>query len=448
MQSRDIPLLRKVAYAPIRYAQIYLWGGFIIFLLTGRALYLENTGLLVSFVASAHIALLAGYFIGIARNGFLLKRNFALDGPKFRVVYRWILLSSLYFLAYGAFHLQEYGATDLGGVLERLLNPGDAYASKFDVYEAQVAEGRINYGIQVLVLLGALQGALIPLLIVFWDRISLRLRLFSIFAISIYGVFFLFIGTMKGLGDVVIYVAVGVLIRTWRSKLAGDVSPLVSRKARAKRQVFLFLGLSIFFFGYMVSSMQSRLDVLGGGVLEKGFIEELCDAVGGDSFGPGLAVAVTYPAGGYYGLDKNLSLPFEWSYGLGSMRALSSYKNQYFGGDDYFEKSYPARTEAVTGYPALMYWQTIYPWLASDLTYLGSIVVMVFIGVFFARLWLESVVLAKPLSIVLFGQVFVLIVFIPANNQIFASRVSFIGFVSLFLIYIFKPLLKRGVARA
>lgn len=438
----------RMAYAPIRYAQIYLWGGFFVFLLTGRALLLDNTAMLIVFVSAAHFALLAGYLIGVGRNARLLNGASFIAAPNRLLISRWVLLSALYYFAYGVLHLQEYGASGPAEILERLLRPGDAYAAKFDVYEAQFAEGRVNLGIQVIVLLGALQAALIPLLIIFWDKLSGRLRLFSIVGIVVYVLFFFFIGTMKGLGDVVIYGAVGLLIRVWRKRLTGDLSGARRRGIRAWWQIVVFLGAVLLFFSYMVSSMQSRLDVLGGGVEDNGFVEEICNIVGGDAFGPGLAVAITYPVGGYYGLDKNLSVPFEWSYGLGSMRALSSYKNQYFGGYDYFEKSYPARTEAATGYPALMYWQTIYPWLASDLTYFGAIFAMLLIGVFFARLWIECVVFASPISIALFGQICVLVIFIPANNQIFASRVSFIGFLSLLFIYVLKNLFRRGVKHA
>ncbi len=70
---------------------------------------------------------------------------------------------------------------------------------------------------------------------------------------------------------------------------------------------------------------------------------------------------------------------------------------------------------------------------------------MLFIGVFFARLWLESVVLLDPVSIVLFGQMSVLVIFVPANNQIFASRVSFIGFLSLLLIYVLRKPFRRAI---
>lgn len=434
-----------VAYTPIRYAQVYLWGGFGIFLLTGRALYLENTALLISFVSAAHLALLAGYFIGVRRSGHLLNKDFLPSGPKVNDVSRWVLLGAAYYFAYGALHLQEYGASGVSEVLERLLTPGEAYASKFDVYEAQLAERRVNFGIQIVVLCGALQGVLIPLLTVFWEKLATPLRSFALLGISIYASFFLFIGTMKGLGDVVIYVAVGLVIRIWRNKLTGDIRIRRKRRIRSRWQIIVFLVVCLCFFSYMVSSMQSRIAIFGGELKERGVIEELSSFIGGESFGPGLAVAITYPTGGYYALDKNLSLPFEWSYGLGAMRALNSYKNQYIGGFDYFQKSYPARTEAATGYPALSYWQTIYPWLASDLTYVGAIAAMLFIGVFFARLWLESVVLLDPVSIVLFGQMSVLVIFVPANNQIFASRVSFIGFLSLLLIYVLRKPFRRAI---
>lgn len=431
-------LFHRVGLKPIHYAQLYLWGGFIVFLLTGRALNLENFFPLLLIVSSGNIALFFGYLYG-ARSNFLSRwRRTLISEPSHKSLAKWIFWGSIYYICYSVLHLQEYGASGFDDVQARLLNPGDAYASKFDVYESQMAEGRVNVGIQIIVLFGALQGALIPILVVFWSKISRRLRYFAVFSIVLYCVFFLFIGTMKGLGDVLIYAGVGFLVRYSRDGL--DLNRPRLRGRQARWRLFLLVIIAGSFLTYMVNSMQSRLDVLGGGVEEKGIVEEICYVLGGDSLGAGMAVAVLYPVAGYYGLDKNLSQPFEWAYGLGGSRALSSYKTQYFGGEDYYELSYPARTERATGFPALMYWQTIYPWLASDFTYFGAVVAIGLVGVLWGGLWIESVFSLRPVAIVLFGQLCIFVIYIPANNQIFASRLSLIGLGTLVLLYLFQGL--------
>jgi hypothetical protein len=78
-----------------------------------------------------------------------------------------------------------------------------------------------------------------------------------------------------------------------------------------------------------------------------------------------------------------------------------------------------------------MYWSTIYPWLASDLTYPGAILLMAVVGWFLAKFWHEAVLQRRVLSMALFGQLALLIAFVPANNQLGQTRPALIGFVSL-----------------
>ncbi len=78
---------------------------------------------------------------------------------------------------------------------------------------------------------------------------------------------------------------------------------------------------------------------------------------------------------GYQGLSECLDLPFKWCYGLGHSTFLMRYAGVFAANHDYFlQRSYPYRLEAETGYDVSYYWHTIYPWLASDLTFPGALV--------------------------------------------------------------------------
>lgn len=426
---------KNIVNMPIVASQIYLWGGFVLFMISANAFNLNNPILLVLFVTSAHIALFFGYRIGITHKVNNMRTRVFENGPKHNTLALLILAGSLYFFIYGIAYLKEYGATGLFDILSTVKNQGNAYANKFEIYEDQLSQGRVNSVIQIIVLLGALQTILVPLLVVFWERISKKLKLIAFTSISLYLLFYLYIGTMKGIGDLVIYLIVGFLVKRGRSLyLAGTTN--FKKKSLINPRVFT-IALILAFFVFMSNNMQSRTEVLGNAITkERGLLEQVIYSLAGDELGLGVVTAIGYPTSSYSGLDKNLSTPFEWTYGFGAMPALNSYKNQYIGGEDLFYKTYPARTEVLTGYPALMFWATIYPWLASDLTFPGAILFMVLVGWLMANFWIEAICYARPLSIALFGQMFLLIIFIPANNQIFVSRSSFVGFFTLLFLYI------------
>jgi hypothetical protein len=163
----------------------------------------------------------------------------------------------------------------------------------------------------------------------------------------------------------------------------------------------------------------------------------------GEKFSRGLAATSYYPTNGYIGLSKNLGVPFEWAGGLGGAPALASYKTQYFGGTDPMDHSYPARTEAATGWPAGLLWATVYPWLASDLTFPGAALFMSVAGWFMARVWLGARVEGDPLSLILFCQMALFIAYVPANNQLMTSRYTAVGLFTLLGFYMVRTLAGR-----
>ena len=427
-------MLEKIVNKPMKIFQIYLWSTFGLFTISSFSLSLENPFLLFLIVGAGNVALFWGYKVAVnKRKNILCELSFDSGSPSKKTINVIILISTLYFFTYSFAHFYEYGFSLSWESLSIILDPGHAYMNKFLIYEQFEEEHRVSLCIQVLVLFGAVYAALIPILVVFWEKIYNSIRCLAISSIFCYELFFLSIGTMKGLGDLLIFFFSAWLVRNGNRQVGNISKPLKKTKNKSSR-VILLVGLCAFVF-YMPHAMQSRLDTSSKSLDTKGPLENIVDYLFTKN-SDGINVALSYPIHGYSGLDKNLTPSFEWTYGLGSLLALNSYKNQYIGGVDYYKRTYPARTEELTGYPALQNWSTIYPWLASDLTYFGAIVFMYILGWFIGNLWIESFFYMRPLSIILFCQTVIMVFFNPANNQIFISRLTFLGFFSLLILYI------------
>ena len=148
----------------------------------------------------------------------------------------------------------------------------------------------------------------------------------------------------------------------------------------------------------------------------------------------GIGVAIYYPTQGYYGLSLSLQQPFEWTMGLGSSFALKSILAQLLGiGHEDLPKTYPERAELKTGYPAFASWHTIFPWLASDFTFLGAIVIVAIAAYVYSICWKESIYNENPFSLLLFAFLSILFVYVPANNQIAQTGTSLFAFVLAFV---------------
>jgi hypothetical protein len=419
-------LSTRQLYAPMQFAVAYLGGTYLLFLLIGQVTLVPDLVKLTAFVTATVAAVGAGYHLK-ARTYSRRVVVPVVDRAEVGNVRTWVLLSAAYFAAFGLALLLSYGATGPADIVRAIADPGAAYFAKFRVYEAQQAAGERNLLIQGLTLMSVLYTPLIPFTVVYWKHLTRAVRLAAVGGAVVYCCFFVFIGTMKGFGDLLVFG-----LASYLAMAVGNRRKVVGPHRPRRLLVSVILVLSAF-VTYMAFNQAAR--VAEAGIAERFPPNPVVSAVTGEEFARGLSVISFYPTHGYLGLGHNLDTSFEWTAGLGSSRALDSYWVQYVGGEGASHSTYPARTEMRTGWPAGQYWATIYPWLASDLTFPGAVFLMGVVGWFLARFWYESAFERKRLSLLLFCQLGLLIAFVPANNQLGTGRTSLIAFVSLVVAY-------------
>ncbi|MEU6078093.1 hypothetical protein [Micromonospora sp. NPDC047074] len=416
------------AWLPLLIAVAWMLGTFGLFWTGSLAEEVSNPGRLCLFVFAATTAFAVGYAARIRRRADTATETATetvgspVDDRRIR---RLVVASAVYHLALGAALLLEYGATGPGEIVASLRDPAQAYANKFAVYQDQQDSGRVNPAIQVLTLLGVFGTALVPLLVVGWRRLPGGIRVLGLAGMGGYALFFLYIGTLKGLGDIVVMIAAGLLVWAARRPAARpEVRPA------ARRRALVIVGVvAALFCAYMVNSQADR--VVRFGTQDRVRANPTVERLVGPHLATGVAALVIYPTHGYLGLAHNLETPFVWSRGLGSTPAVASYAGQYLGVDTARHPSYPVRTEARSGWPSGMYWSTIYPWLASDLTYPGTVLFMALLGWLLAAMWLGATRSRRLLPTLLFVQLCLLVAYIPANNQLGISRPGMIGLATL-----------------
>ncbi|MGC4848787.1 hypothetical protein ACLQ3F_16220 [Micromonospora sp. DT15] len=419
------------AWLPLLLAGGWMLGTFGVFWTGSLAQEVPNPGTLWLFVLSATGAFGIGYAAQLFRSTSVRRTNVARSTDVLRAR-RLVLAGGIYYAVFGVALLLEYGATGPGSIIASLQDPAGAYLNKFTVYQQQTDAGRTNPIIQVLTLLGVLGTALVPLLVVYWRRMSSGLRLVGLVGIGVYSIFFLYIGTLKGLGDFVLMIAAGLLIASSRNP------DRAAQRLKRRRATVLVAIVFAIFCAYMMSNQADRVDQFG--TQDRVRANPTVERIAGEQVATGLAALVIYPTHGYLGLAYNLETPFAWSHGLGSTPAITSYGSQYLSIDAEEYPAYPVRTEYRTGWPAGMYWSTIYPWLASDLTFPGTVLFMALLGWFFARIWREVNLSGGILPILIFVQICLLVAYIPANNQLGMSRPSVIGVATLLFLYVWTAL--------
>ncbi|MFI7551057.1 hypothetical protein ACIBQ2_15035 [Micromonospora sediminimaris] len=422
-----------MAWLPLWMALLWLLGTFGAFWLTGLARYVKNPDQLCLFVVGATALFAAGYAVQISRRPPSRTVASTDASKRLRLVRHLVLIAAIYYAVRSLARLWEFGATGPQSVWASLQNPATGYANKLDLLAKDV--GEVSPLMWTLAVLGVLGTALVPLLALYWRSLSFGVRLAGLAGIALHVAFFLFIGTMKGLGDLVLMMLGGLLIAraTMRRR----------RRARSKRRsaVILMSGAFALFLLYMTYIHAARSAEFGVGeyIRPSPAVSQLV----GERAAEGIASTLFYPTHGYLGLSHNLQTPFQWSYGLGSSHSASMFGEQALGVDPMDHPAYPYRTEAQSGWPALMYWATIYPWLASDLTFPGAALFMGFVGWLFARAWSDAISTRRVLPTLVFTQLCLLVAYVPANNQLGLSPDATAGTATLLALYAAASLFRR-----
>ncbi|MFF0467968.1 hypothetical protein ACFYPX_11165 [Micromonospora zamorensis] len=432
--NREAPRSRSATWLPLVLALAWMLGTFGAFWMTRLASDVGNPGQLCAFVFTATALFAGGYVAQMARRpppGSAPTHSI----DRVRQVRYLVLASSVYYVVVSLTRLAEFGATGPQSVWASIQAPAIGYVNKFDVY--QQGFGDTSLWMNLLFPLGVLSVALVPLLVVYWRSLPNWLRLAGMVGTAMHIAFYLFIGTMKGLGDVVIMLAAGMLIAR------ASVRYRPRTRSRRRRALVLVVGAFVLLAVYMSHSHSTRASEFGttGAVVQ---VNPTVERVVGRPMAEGIAAMIGYPTHGYLGLSYNLQVPFEWSRGLGSAPSAAIFAEQSFGADLTEHPPFPDRTEHEKGWPARMYWATIYPWLASDLTFPGAALFMGLVGWLFAGSWRAAMTTRRVVPTLIFAQLCILLVYVPANNQLGMAPESIVAMATLLALYAVQSLVQGG----
>lgn len=382
--------------------------------------------LVVPIVGGSLLCLSFGYYLGLQTKRISRPTSARLDLSEYRtkkllktssqIALISLFLELLYVLAIGHFSL--------------------SFGSLGDLYSTRI-EDNANVVILLRFLSAPFRVIAISLGFLKYRKLDRFLRRIVLADGLLYILVFMFgYGNQKGVSDIAIYLAIALYVNRMREG---------KRMSRRSIKWIVFGGVVVFFlFSFMqyLRYAPRGINAHNYHIFSTGDFRyntnHILFRIFGDKLGFGMASIINgYMSQGYYGLSLCLKLPFEWTYGLGSSYAIISLLNK-FGINGIYERTYLGRMQAGFVRHGLSSWNTIYPWLASDFTWLGAVVFFLVGGYLLAKTWREIILFDNSISYVLFINLVLLIVFIPANNQLFHGYDSFIATWSIFLFWVFK----------
>lgn len=388
----------------------------------------------IIFMALAMLSFAIGYRHVATRYSKIIHRNQNACSENFRRFFGWAkvgVLVQIFLTALLAFSDFSDGRLSADG----LFNPGQAYIDALDLNRDGGAVSLVG---QIKTICSPFFYFADAFLLFNYTKINKRWR-----AILVFALFFqlshgaLTKAAQKGFFDLfILFAAIGIL------RVYFDRAKFVKL---VKLSLVFLIGVVAVFALFQLSRMDAydALDYSGVERMrldrEGGLFTLL-----GNHFGLAASLFIGYLSQGYYGLSLCLQLPFEWTYGLGNSFALTSYAEQYFGMTNIFDATYPSRMDAYFGWPAKMYWHTFFPWVASDLTFFGAVILMYPIGRGYAKSFIDGVVFENPLGICVFYFLSTLMIYLPANNQLMQTREMMIGTFVLVFLWVFFGKKYRG----
>ncbi len=145
----------------------------------------------------------------------------------------------------------------------------------------------------------------------------------------------------------------------------------------------------------------------------------------------GFSMFAAYLTNGYYGLSLALNQPLEFAYGIGHSSALQALFEKVF--DFSIIESTLIGKVSASGWDHRNYWHTIFPWIASDVGFIGSLFFICIIGRLFRQSWKDSIYLNNDCAAIVFVLLCILFFYLPANNQLTQTLDSYFTFVCAFM---------------
>lgn len=423
--------VRERPYLALWICLAWLGGSYLLFLASPFSGYASNLWLVSLYVLGVLVAFAAGYVLCIRLpRHYRVVVNRGMPMPTGYVVV--LILGALWFLVFGIASLVHFGAISLEDVVDGVLHPGRAYQDKLELFQRPTVEALSTIALQATTWSGALFALFVPYLCFFWRGIGWVLRSFAIVSIIVYVVSFLYIGTLKGIGDLLI---LGLASFVALSGLRGPPAPQRPSLHRRNQRYWAIAIVAIAMVVFVVVASFILGDRYEGRTRATYFsISPVLSGLFGDRFGMGLTTLWFYPTNGYIGLSQQLQESFVFSGGA-SMPVFAHLTGPVFGIADPMTLSFPMRNEALTGWSSTITWSTIYPWLASDLTFIGALFVMGLLGWLIARSWLGVRRERDPLALALLALLMIAVAYAPANNQLMVAQYSAVGLVTLLVLY-------------
>ena len=412
--------------APLVFFQVYLSITVWLFFFGPWPWDVDQPGLLFAYLAAAPVCIGAGYLMAWRRVGLMTVVPARIEAETVDGIgFLKIALGITALLALPS-SMSRTGSW-IPDIAAGVGNTGLAYNENFERLTAGNAFVAVEY---LRMLASPWLTAVFPLTVLYWSRLGWGWRTVALALIAFNLAMYLGTGTNKGFADLVVTLPWLVLLAVSTGLLR---IPRFGLKLSIASTVMLVAFLYFFGAGQQQregSGSEYGTFFTGAAVVQADgghFISSLLP----EEFRLVFEALSRYVVHGYYALSLALQTDSPSTLGLGHSMFLARNADGLFGTDHFVWRSLPGLLERNEAWGMFLLWHSIYPWLASDVGFVGALGVLAALAYLFGLAWGHSLSTASARWTVLLFLLFVLFYYVPANNQVFQSGETCIGFFML-----------------
>jgi hypothetical protein len=425
----------------MRIVQAYLSFTIVLYFFGPLAWNTKDPALLCAYLLLVQVALYAGFRTAIQRfrREEAPLKEWELPGwePSQRlanVLPGMIVVSTLF----AALNATRYlGLTSLS-LQSLIFSAQQGLSNPFTQYEVSLQGGEFGGSLLPFMstLLAPVLWSTIPLSLLYFRSLKKISKALAVLLITLEAVRWIGMGTNKGIFDLVIICCVVIFIRRTQDFLGGNGKP---KKGKIKylRSVLLVLALVAGGIGYFSNAIGGRVNLDGGSrevwanftaslggvdINQSSFLMSLCPTFLRST----LVFLTSYLTQGYFALSLALPMPWTPMFGIGNSNFLMQ-KIGPIANVQFLQYTYQAKLQSLGWDPAVN-WHTAYVWLANDVSFIGVIPLMFLLGYGVAEAVKDAVILRDPISAVVLCLMAVMLLYLPANNQVLSFPSTFMAF--------------------
>lgn len=416
---------RNILIFPLIMVQIYLVGVIFLYVLGPWEWPTHKPALFYLLIFLYQLFFGLGYLLSINKS----KRSVRNLKPKSvdRFLAIMIIINFIYVI-FNFLHTVGLNSFSISNIIDAfvngILNPSVQYKMKFS---ADKFGG--SYFTYFSVLMAPVMWSVFPLSIYNFKRLKLSYKLIVLISLFFELARWIATGTSKGIIDVILIILVVTVVKYMKKRTLDNRNRIFDfKKYRFRILVLSLIVVGVFFFSNNVGDRVNQN--WSNYIISNGNVNINVDAplmkITPNSMKPTLIYLTSYLTQGYYAFSMSLDLDYYPMLGVGNSMFLMENFNEIFDLNLY-EKTYQNRM-SVFGWHPFVNWHSFYVWVANDVHYIGVILVMFLIGYLLGSVYKNVILYDDPIALVLLCLTTIMIIYIPANNQLLSYPTTFMAF--------------------